>query len=267
MNGKEQRDYYEVLGVEQTATQNIIKSAYRKLAFQYHPDRNTEDAEAVERMKEINEAYAVLSDPQKRRRYDTLRQQYGSYAHDRFRQTYSEQDIFRGSDINQIFEEMARSFGFRGFEEVFRESYGQGFRTFAFRRPGVFGRVIIFGPGRRDRRPEPEAVGAQPGILGKMVGRLARYAMQRMLGNLAAGGDVYDTITIDEEQATRGGKIPYVDQRRSTQVVITVPPGIKEGQTIRLKGRGNGRGGEGDLYLRVQIRRPVIQKIRKFLKI
>ena len=136
------RDYYQVLGVNRDATPQTIKEAYRRLAFQYHPDQNRENLSAVERMKEINEAYAVLSDPKKRKDYDTYHEQYGTHGYDRFKQTYSEQDIFRGSDINQIFEEMARAFGFRGFDEVFRESYGQGYRTFEFRRPGVFGRGL-----------------------------------------------------------------------------------------------------------------------------
>src|SRR5208337_4348175 len=114
-----------------------------------HPDRNGGEAAAVEKMKEINEAYAVLSDREKRERYDALQQQYGPHAYDRFRQSYSEQDIFRGSDVNQIFEEMARAFGFRGFEEVFRGSYGQRYRTAEFRGPGMFGRVIVFGSGSR----------------------------------------------------------------------------------------------------------------------
>ena len=65
-----QRDYYEVLGVERTAELNEIKKAYRKLALKYHPDKNPDDVEAEERFKEAAEAYAVLSDPQKRQQYD-----------------------------------------------------------------------------------------------------------------------------------------------------------------------------------------------------
>ena len=68
-----QKDYYEVLGVTEGATFQRIKEGYRRLAFEYHPDRNPGDGSAIEKMKEINEAYAVLSDPDKRSRYDRLR--------------------------------------------------------------------------------------------------------------------------------------------------------------------------------------------------
>ena len=127
----EQKDYYEALGIDKSATAKEIKEAYRRLAFQYHPDKNPGDPAAVERMKGINEAYAVLSDPVKKERYDSLKDSYGDSAYNRFRQGYSEQDIFRDSDINQVFEEFSRSFGFRNFEDVFREVYGPGYRTFA----------------------------------------------------------------------------------------------------------------------------------------
>ena len=101
--------------------------------------------------------------------YDFLQEQYGSDGFDRFKQSYSEEDIFRGSDIHQIFEEMAKAFGFRGFDEVFRESYGQGYRTFEFRRPGVFGKgFIFFGPGlgRRSTKRFQFSSGVLPGVAG-----------------------------------------------------------------------------------------------------
>jgi DnaJ-class molecular chaperone len=126
----EQRDFYEVLGTEKEADQKEIRSAYRKLAFEYHPDKNRDDPDAAAKMKEINESYAALSDPEKRQRYDSLRQTYGSSANSQFRQAYSEQDIFRGSDIQQIFEELSKAFGLRGFDDIFKESYGTRYQTF-----------------------------------------------------------------------------------------------------------------------------------------
>ncbi len=262
------RDYYEVLGVDKGAGQQNIKEAYRKLAFEYHPDRNKGDADALERMKEINEAYAVLSDPEKRARYDGLRQQYGAYAQDRFRQRYSEQDIFRNSDINQIFEEMARAFGFRGFDEVFREFYGSGYRTTEFRGPGMFGRVIVFGPGYGRRAQAQQPVGAGQTVVGKVVGKIAQYAVKKIMGRLTATGtDAHDTITLNEQEARHGGKVVYLDQKRSRQITITIPPGIEEGQSIRLRGMGDGMVEKGDLYLRVEIKRPLLDKVKKLLKI
>ncbi len=270
-----QEDYYQILNVDRNATQQTIKEAYRKLAFQYHPDKNKGNPAAVEKMKEINEAYAVLSDPKKRREYDTLRQEYGPFAYDRFKQTHSEQDIFRGSDINQIFEEMAKAFGFRGFDEVFKESYGQGYRTFEFRRPGVFGRgFIFFGPafGRGERKSDQPEVSAPSEPLPGIQGKLTRYILRKILRITEdeKGKDWEDFITLDPLQAQEGGKTRYLHRRRSRELLVTIPPGIREGQRIRLKGMGadgKGRGEPGDLYLKVQFRKSLLQKVRDSLGI
>lgn len=88
-------EYYRVLGVDKTASQDEIKKAYRDLALKYHPDRN-KSKEAEEMFKKINEAYAVLSDPEKRRQYDTL----GDYQ---FRENFSPSDIFGGFDFEKAF--------------------------------------------------------------------------------------------------------------------------------------------------------------------
>ena len=107
----EKKDYYEVLGVKRDASPDEIKDAYRKLAMQFHPDRN-KDAGAEERFKEISEAYAVLSDTQKRQQYDTL-------GHSGFDQRYSSEDIFRGADFDSVFRDM-------GFGDIFRTFFGGG---------------------------------------------------------------------------------------------------------------------------------------------
>ena len=105
----ETRDYYQILGVPRDATDKAVKEAYRELAFKHHPDRNKDNPDAVDRMKAVNEAYAVLSHPDKRREYDTLRQQFGASAYSQFRQQYSDQDIFSGSDIFRIFQVKKRT--------------------------------------------------------------------------------------------------------------------------------------------------------------
>src|SRR4030067_2155607 len=90
----EKRDYYEVLGGQRNASKDEIKDVYRKLAMQFHPDRN-KSPEAEEKFKEISEAYAVLSDDQKRHQYDAL-------GHPGFDQRYTREDIFRGADVASV---------------------------------------------------------------------------------------------------------------------------------------------------------------------
>jgi DnaJ-class molecular chaperone len=266
-----QKNYYQILGVEKEASPQKIKEAYRKLAFQYHPDRNRENPLAVEKMKEINEACAVLSDPKKRRDYDTFHDQYGPYGYDRFKQTYSEQDIFRGSDIDQIFEEMAGVFGFRSFDEVFRESYGQEYHTFEFRRPGVSGRgFLFFGPGFG--RIKRQGVPVSPEIFPATLGKFIKFLLKRILRirEPERGKDLDDVIYLDPLQALEGAKGKYLHRKRSKELIVTIPPGMEEGQKIRLKGMGaSGKDGgdPGDLYLKVRIKKPLLEKVREFLKI
>ncbi len=261
------KDYYEILEVDVRAAAREIKESYRRLAFQYHPDRNSGDPGAVEHMKRINEAYAVLSDPVKRQRYDSLRQTDGNSAYDRFREGYSENDIFKGSDINQIFEEISRSFGFRGFQDVFKEAYGPGYQTFEFRKGGLFGRGFIF-TGSVNQDVFRGAV--KQGMLSRLLGKLAGYALKKATGIGAnRGKDRYDSLPLTPEQAKDGGKIPYTDRKSSRSILITVPPGVAPGQMIRLRGLGFQDGpfsAPGDFYLRVEVTRPFLQAIKHFLK-
>jgi len=272
-----QKDYYKVLGVDAGAGQQQIKDAYRGMAFRYHPDRNRDNPAVTERMKDINEAYAVLSDPNKRKEYDSLRQQYGDFAYDRFRRGYSEQDIFRGSDINQIFEELARSFGLKGFDAIFREFYGTEYRSFEFHRPGSLGKgFVYFSPmGRRHPHPQQAAGGRVYGMPSLPMGGIIGKAVRCLLKKVWAvewperGKDLFDQITIDPIQAQMGAEIRYSNKENSKDLLIKVPPGTRDGQRIRLRSMGaNGKGGEepGDLYLKVRVKRSLLQRMRDFLR-
>jgi len=114
-------DYYKVLGVNKSASDNEIKKAYRKLALKYHPDQTKGDKQAEAKFKQVSEAYAVLSDKEKRQQYDT----FGSAG---FQQRYSQEDIFKGFDFADIF----REFGFGG-------KGGRGGSSFNFGGGGPFG--------------------------------------------------------------------------------------------------------------------------------
>ncbi len=111
-------DYYEVLGINKDADETTIKKAYRELAMKYHPDRNPGDNQAVERMKEINEAYAVLSDAKKRREYDA----YGLEGI----KGYSQEDIYRNVDFSSLFHEFGLRDFFSSRGDIFDTLFGTG---------------------------------------------------------------------------------------------------------------------------------------------
>jgi curved DNA-binding protein len=125
-------DYYKSLGVAKTATPEEIKKAYRKLAMKYHPDHSKGDKAAEEKFKKISEAYAVLSDKEKRKQYDT----FGSAG---FQQRYSQEDILKGFNLNDILKEFGFGggdfFGGRGGGRRFTQAGGSPFEGFSGRRP------------------------------------------------------------------------------------------------------------------------------------
>jgi curved DNA-binding protein len=202
--------YYEVLGVAKEASPEEIKKSYRKLAVKYHPDKNAGDKVAEEKFKKISEAYAVLSDKEKRQKYDT-------FGDTDFRQRYSQEDIFRGFDINDIL----RQFGFGG---------GGG----ASSRPAGMGGFENFfqnaaGGGCRQSECSPQPV---------------------------KGEDVTYELTVSLEDVLNGSK-KTVNLRRNghdNNISVTIPKGIEFGKRLRLSGKGNpsaSGGPPGDLYLKV----------------
>jgi curved DNA-binding protein len=112
-------DYYKVLGVEKSASDDEIKKTYRKLAMKYHPDKTKGDKAAEDKFKQISEAYAVLSDSAKRKEYDT----FGASG---FQQRYSQEDIFRNFDLGDIFREFGFGGGGGGFGGGFGNHFGRG---------------------------------------------------------------------------------------------------------------------------------------------
>jgi len=206
-------DYYEVLGVNKDSSTQDIKKAYRKLAMKYHPDRNKGDKEAEEKFKKISEAYAVLSDPEKRKQYDT----YGASG---FQQRYSQEDIFRGFDLGDILKE----FGLGGIGGNFRASGGQGnpFETFFFHSGGP-------GEGRASYRTTAQQ---QP-----VKGSDLTYELSVSLNEVLSGSE--KTISLRRENKTEN-------------VSVKIPKGIKAGQKLRLAGKGSPSpygGPPGDLFL------------------
>lgn len=200
------KDYYDVLGLDKNASDDEIKKAYRKLALKYHPDKNPGDSKAEERFKEITEAYAVLSDPEKKRQYD----QFGDAD---FQQRYSEEDIFRGFDVGDIF----REFGF-GTDDIFGTIFGGQGRT---------GGGSPFGFEGRQQRP-------------------------------VKGQDYSMRITVPFRQAILGGnrRINYRHGTTSEQLQVRIPPGVEDGQKLRIAGKGGaapGGGTPGDLFLEIHV--------------
>ena len=280
----EQRDYYKVLGVGEIAGADEIKKAYRNLAFRYHPDRN---AGSEEMMKTINEAYAVLSNPGKKIEYDSLRQQYGPSARDQFRQHYTDQDIFRDSDISQVFEEFSKIFGFSSPQDIFSRNgfYGPNYRTYEFKSPGGAGKGFFFYRPMRDAYQQglkmpPDETRQVAGIGQRMtasIGLKILALFQKMLAKRLGielperGRDLHDVVRITREEAAAGGKINYLytKQDNPRNLLITLPQGIRDSQPIKLKALGeagkNG-GDSGDLYLKVKISRQFAEIIREFIR-
>jgi curved DNA-binding protein len=114
-----QKDYYLMLGLNRNASEDEIKKAYRKLALKYHPDHHPDDSESEEKFKEIGEAYAVLSDLEKRREYDR-------FGHTGFKRRYTTEDIFSNVNFEELFREFAFGFSNQVFREFFCGKRGRG---------------------------------------------------------------------------------------------------------------------------------------------
>jgi molecular chaperone DnaJ len=260
----EKRDYYEILGVKKEASKDEIKDTYRKLAMQYHPDRNKE-AGAEEKFKEISEAYAVLSDDQKRQTYDQL-------GHSGFDQRYNQEDIFRGADFDSVFRDMGFGDLFRtlfggggGFGGAERVSRGQdiGFDlelTLEEAARGVEREVEI---PRTERCDVCGGSGAAPGTSPKLCPRChgagqvenTRQSFGMYVRYVSACPTCRGKGQIIETPCPNCRGSGLVRKRR--KISVKIPAGIDEGYQLRLRGEGEmpaNDGEPGDLYVVVHVK-------------
>ncbi len=225
------RDYYEVLGVKRTATPDELKKAFRKLAVQFHPDKNQGDKKSEERFKEASEAYDILSDVQKRQQYDQFGHGFAAFssagagAGGPFRGG----NPFGGGGYGGFEDQTFSGFGSSGpesFQDIFGDIFGEAFRG---------------GAGAR---------GPRPGEQGPRGGSKTR------------GADLRYTITITFEEAATGTEktISFVRQRggreETAKLAITIPSGVKPGQRLKLRSEGDAppAGNQmGDLYVIVNV--------------
>jgi curved DNA-binding protein len=214
------KDYYKILGVSRSATEEEIKKAYRGLAMKYHPDRNKGDKAAEAKFKEISEAYAVLCNKEKRKQYDT-------FGAEGFERRFSQEDIFRGFDFGSIF----REFGFGG---------GSGDNVFSH----------IFGGGMGSAHQRPGRAGARPfdSSFGGFHSRAQGIKGQDLVYELS--------LTLDEIVEDTSRIVSYEADGRKESVSVKIPAGIANGQKLRLPGKGypGAYGGSpGDLFIQVRV--------------
>lgn len=261
----DKRDYYDVLGVAKGADEAAIKKAYRSLAKKYHPDMNPGDAEAEKKFKEVNEAYAILSDPEKKQQYD----QFGHAAFEQGGPGFG--GGFGGFE------------GFGGFGDIFSDLFGGGFgggsstRRNGPRRGDDVGATVTvtfeeaaFGVkkdvsfNRIEKCPDCSGSGAEKGTHAETCSVCGGTGQRRVVQRMA-GMQFQSTVTCDSCRGT--GKIiknPCTNCRGTGYVKVTkklsvsIPAGIDDGERIALHGEGcDGKNGgpTGDLIITVRVKR------------
>jgi len=288
-----EKDYYKILGVSRAASADEIKKAFRKQAMKYHPDKNKGDKQAEERFKEINEAYAVLSDPEKRKQYDT----FGSSD---FNKRYTQEDIFRNFDFANVFRDIGMGGRFKqyggsrggmNFEDIFSSifnvgggpDFGEHFQQTAPKGQdlvlemaltpkemleGCQKLIMLDNGGRQERLSVKIPAGVAPGKKIRLAGK----------GNYGPGGrgDLYLLITPQDDgrfkiqgvDVSLEQEIAFSDACLGTEIEVPtieggkvrlkVPAGTGAGQRLRLQGKGlpDAAGKRGDQYIQFFIRVP-----------
>ncbi len=262
------RNFYEVLGVGKNASQDEIKRAYRTLALKYHPDI-AKDKASEEKFKEINESYAVLSDPEKRKQYD-------AYGPEGFNQRYTQQDIFRDFDFEKVFRDMGFGFGNEDINDIFGGMFSFGNRT---QQRGDVGNDIL---ARVDLTLKEAYTGADKKLRVRHVVRCERcngngaepgssvLACGRCNGSGRATSTVrtpFGVMQTVTQCPKCGGSGKTVERtcrdcngtgRKVAEqtVTVSIPKGVGNGMQLRLAGMGDfGSRRTGDLYVETRIGR------------
>ena len=265
----EKRDYYEVLGVSKGASDSEIKSAYRKLAKKYHPDMNPGDKEAEAKFKEASEAYAVLSDADKRRQYD----QFGHAAFDGGAGGAGGFD-FGGMDMGDIFGDIFGDFfgGGRSRSQSNGPMKGQNIRTsvrITFEE-ACFGVDKEIDVTLKEECATCHGTGAKPGTSSETCKKCGGkgqvvFTQQSLFGvvrNVQSCPDCHGTGKIIKERCSDCGGSGYISKRK--KISVSIPAGIDNGQCVRIRDKGepgvNG-GQRGDLLVEVAVsRHPIFQR-------
>lgn len=285
------KDYYQILGVGRTASQKDIQSAFRKLALKYHPDKNPGDPTAEARFKEISEANDVLSDPEKRKKYDQFGPMWqqatgpgaGGARPGGFGGDPGGGFQYQAVDIDpEELRNMFRGFGGGGgggvgdeaggsFSDLFGSMFGRG-RAKRETAPVEVERELritlheaFTGTHRRLTLPDGRTVevtvpaGVSDGTTLRVPGVRARVRVTPDRDFVREGNDVRVVMPVDLDVALLGGEVD-VPTLKGTKVTLTVPPETQNGRRLRLRGLGmpNPKGGTpGDLFVEVKVRLPL----------
>jgi DnaJ-class molecular chaperone len=272
------KNYYAALGVPENASDEDIKKAFRKLAFQYHPDKNIgHEKAAEEKFKDINEAYCILSDPEKRQRYDLARKGNLAGAGAGFNSPYqgyanSREDIFRDSfnnratmdDLNRMFSQAGLRFDQDFLNRVFFSSNNVVFRVY-YGRP----QARAYSASKDvPHEPQPAQVaesGYKPSFVERWAARttlkLGNFIVRKAFGIPSPPPqlhlDRHADLAITQDEANAGGEkeFKYRICLRTKKLMVKIPAGIQEGTQIRLRGIGKKKGeARGDLFLQVKFK-------------
>ncbi len=281
------KDYYEILGVDREATAAEIKKAYRKLAVQYHPDKNPGDKGAEERFKEASNAYSVLSDPEKRRVYDT--RGHAGVNNMGFEGYRTMDDIFAHLNLDDILGRGVAGFG--GFNDAFGDAFGQRRTTAPTRGRDIRMNISVsFSDAVLGSKREVSVRGKRITLIippGIENGKTLRIRGQGESLGVGTSGDLLVTVSVQPHPTlTRDGLDLLTDARISMttaalggavrvktltdDVDLKIAPGSQPGQQLRLRGRGvtDASGRKGDLRVRiiVEIPKALSRKQRNLLK-